>query len=223
VYPLQGSYHDAATFNDDATVNVLRLLRDVADGRLPGADAAAATAARAGVARGVSCLLRTQVRDGATRTAWGQQHDPLTHAPVDARSYEHASLASKESASIVDFLLELPDPEPPVVAAVHAAVDWFRRSAIPDLVYEYGAGPRVQPGAPAIWARMYELGTGRPLFSNRDGVRRYRYEELTDRRQGYAWYSDQPRSTLRRYERWARAHPRPATPATPAASGTPTR
>src|SRR5207302_313114 len=30
VYPLEGSYHDAATFNDDATVNVLRLLQEVA-------------------------------------------------------------------------------------------------------------------------------------------------------------------------------------------------
>ena len=27
VYPLQGSYHDAVTFNDDATVNALRVLR----------------------------------------------------------------------------------------------------------------------------------------------------------------------------------------------------
>jgi pectinesterase len=55
---------------------------------------------------------------------------------------------------------------------------------------------------------MYELDTGRPLFSNRDGVRRYDWHELTDRRQGYAWYTTDPASTLRRYERWARTHPR---------------
>ena len=32
VFPLQGGYHDAATFNDDATVNVLRVFRAAADG-----------------------------------------------------------------------------------------------------------------------------------------------------------------------------------------------
>ena len=32
IYPLEGSYHDAVTFNDNAIVNVLRLLRDVASG-----------------------------------------------------------------------------------------------------------------------------------------------------------------------------------------------
>jgi hypothetical protein len=33
VWPLQGGYHDAITFNDDAMLNVLKLLRDVADGK----------------------------------------------------------------------------------------------------------------------------------------------------------------------------------------------
>lgn len=208
VYPLQGGYHDAATYNDDATVNVLRVLRDVADGRLAGVDPALAPRAREALARGIGCVVRTQVREHGVRTAWGQQHDPLDGAPIGARTYEHASLASKESASIVDFLMELDAPSPEVVGAVHAAADWFRRSALADLVYEYGVGPRTVAGAPPIWARMYELGTGRPLFSNRDGVRRYRYDELTDRRQGYAWYSDQPRTTLRRYDAWARTHAR---------------
>lgn len=210
VYPLAGGYHDAATFNDDAGVNVLRLLRDVASGRLPGAPDDTRALARAAERRGVGCLVRAQVREGGVPTVWGQQHDPLTLAPVGARSYEHASLASKESATIVDFLMELPAPSPEVVVAVHAAADWFRRTALRDSVYEYGVGTRHRPGAPLLWPRMIELGTGRALFSNRDGVRRYAHDALTDRRQGYAWYSDQPDATLRRYERWARAHPRVA-------------
>jgi PelA/Pel-15E family pectate lyase len=32
IYPLRGSYHDAATFNDDATVNALEVLRATATG-----------------------------------------------------------------------------------------------------------------------------------------------------------------------------------------------
>lgn len=218
VYPLQGSYHDAATFNDDATVAVLRVLRNAAGhdatsgagGEPAGIAAADREAAGAAVRRGVECLVRAQVAERGTPTAWGQQHDPVALAPVDARSYEHASLASKESAAIVDFLMELPDPDARVAAAVHAAADWFRRAAVTGYAYDYRTGLRAEPGAGPIWARMYELGTGRPLFSNRDGVRRYDWNELTDRRQGYAWYTDQPAGTLKRYARWARAHPRPS-------------
>ena len=67
-----------------------------------------------------------------------------------------------------------------------------------------------------MWARLAELGTDRPIFSNRDGVKLYDWNQLTDRRSGYAWYSYEPASALRRYERWARTHP--ADGAAPAAS-----
>jgi hypothetical protein len=78
--PLMGSYHDAATFNDDATVSVLRVLRAAADGTTPGvADADRRDAAEA-VRRGVDCVLRAQVTANGTLTAWGQQHDPFTLA-----------------------------------------------------------------------------------------------------------------------------------------------
>jgi PelA/Pel-15E family pectate lyase len=206
-YPLQGGYHDAATFNDDAAVSALRVLRAAAGAASGLAEGDRREAAQA-VARGVDCLLRAQVRERGVLTVWGQQHDPLTLAPIGARSYEHASLASKESAAIVDLLMEIPAPDARVVAAVHAAADWFRAAAITGYTYDYEAGLAARPGAGPLWARMYELETGRPLFSNRDGVRRYDWNELTDRRQGYAWYTEQPRSTLRRYDRWARAHPR---------------
>jgi PelA/Pel-15E family pectate lyase len=210
VYPLQGGYHDGATFNDDATASVLRVLRDAAGGTVPGVADADRRAAGAAAARGIDCVLRAQVVERDTLTAWGQQHDPLTLRPIGARSYEHASLAAKESATLVDLLMELPSPDARVVASVHAAADWFRRSAIMGQHYDYRAGLEARPGAGPIWARMYELGTGRPLFSNRDGVRLYDWHALTDRRQGYAWYTEQPRSMLKRYDKWARLHPRAA-------------
>jgi PelA/Pel-15E family pectate lyase len=55
---------------------------------------------------------------------------------------------------------------------------------------------------------MYEIGTNRPIFSNRDGVILYDWNQLTDRREGYAWYGTEPRNVLRRYDRWVRDHPR---------------
>ena len=208
-YPLQGSYHDAATFNDDATVNVLRVLRDAAGG-VP-AFVPAATRARAGdaEARGIACVLDAQVRVGGVLTAWGQQHDPLTLAPTSARSYELTSLTGLESAGIVEYLMSVPSPSARVVTAVHAAAEWFRARAMTGFVYEgYEVAPRA--GAGPIWARMYEIGTERPIFANRDGVKLYDFDRLTDRRRGYAWYTTEPASMLQDYDRWARAHPRSA-------------
>ncbi|HYT69764.1 MAG TPA: pectate lyase, partial [Gemmatimonadales bacterium] len=62
-------------------------------------------------------------------------------------------------------------------------------------------------GAGPLWARFYEIGTNRPIFSDRDGVIRYDLREIgEERRRGYLWYSDEA-STLRRYDAWARRHP----------------
>jgi len=214
VYPLQGGYHDAATFNDDATVKVLEVLREVgrgAQGELRFVPVAVADRARGALGLGVECLVASQVVVNGRPTAWGQQHDPITLAPVGARSYELVSLSGRESAGIVDFLMGLSSPDSQVVAAVHAAIDWFRTTAIYGYSYDVETGLRQQDGAGPIWARMSEIGTNRPIFSNRDGVRRYDWNELTDRRTGYAWYTDEPAGVLRKYERWSARHPRAAT------------
>jgi PelA/Pel-15E family pectate lyase len=208
VYPLQGGYHDAATFNDDATINVLRTLRDVAAGAPAFVPEAVRRRASASVARGIACVVRSQVVVHDTLTVWGQQHDPLTLEPVSARSYEPRSLSGKESASLTAFLMMLPSPDARVVAAVHAAADWFKRTAIRG--YDYGAENGLRPhenGGP-IWARMAEIGTNRPIFSNRDGIILYDWNQLTDRREGYAWYGREPAAVLATYERWAKNHPR---------------
>ena len=208
MYPLSGGYHDAATFNDDATVNVLRVLRGVADGEYPFVSTRDRRRADAAAARGVDCLVAAQVVVNGARTAWGQQHDPLTLAPTSARSYELTSLASKESSTITDFLMELAAPDRRVVEAVHSAADWFGRGRMYGYEYEWKGGLRKKDGAGPLWARMYEIGTNRPIFANRDGVKLYDWEQLTDRRSGYGWYTDQPNATLKRYAAWARLHPR---------------
>lgn len=212
VYPLQGGYHDAATFNDDATVNVLRVLRDMAWGRMVWVSAPEREHATAMLGRGVDCILASQVVVDNKRTAWGQQHDPLTLAPVQGRSYEPPSLSGRESAGITELLMTLRDPTDAVVEAVHAAVDWFRATAIHGYAYDFERGLMANEDAGPIWARMYEIGTNRPIFSNRDGVIRYDWNELTDRRTGYGWFGEEPKAVLERYERWSRSHPRPGTP-----------
>jgi PelA/Pel-15E family pectate lyase len=60
------------------------------------------------------------------------------------------------------------------------------------------------PAAPPLWARFYEIGTNRPIYSGRDGVIRYRLDEIEyERRTGYAWVGDWPRTLVEReYPAW---------------------
>jgi PelA/Pel-15E family pectate lyase len=45
------------------------------------------------------------------------------------------------------------------------------------------------PAARGLWARFYEIGTNRPMFSGRDGVIKYRLVDIEiERRAGYSWY-----------------------------------
>ena len=63
-YPLEGGYHDAITFNDDATVLVLTTLDDVASGKVSAATQSERQRAAASAQRGVRCLVATQVDRG---------------------------------------------------------------------------------------------------------------------------------------------------------------
>ncbi len=190
VYPLMGGYHDAITFNDNAMVNVLRLLRDVAGGRNEFANMSAEIRVRAAkaLARGIACALATQVRGAG----WGQQHDALTLAPTTARAFEMTALASAESAGILRFLMELDDPDSAVIGAAHSAAVWLR----------------AVPTVDEAWARFYEIGTDRPLFGARDGSIHFDVREISrERREGYAWFSKSPAAALEKYEKWKAKHP----------------
>jgi PelA/Pel-15E family pectate lyase len=42
--------------------------------------------------------------------------------------------------------------------------------------------------APPLWARFYEIGTNRPIYSGRDGVIKHSLAEIElERRSGYNW------------------------------------
>jgi PelA/Pel-15E family pectate lyase len=214
VWPLQGGYHDGITYNDDAILNVLALLRDVASGTNDFAFAPARLRAQAAASfrRGLDCVLATQVIVRGHRTAWCQQNDPLTLQPASARNYEMPALASSESANLTLFLMQLSDPDANVVDAVHAAAAWFAETKIENRVYEFarGQGRRLldAPGRGPLWARDYEIGTNRPLFGDRDRSIHDDVNEISpERRNGYAWYHDTPKRVLELYATWSRAHP----------------
>jgi len=104
-------------------------------------------------------------------------------------------------------LMSLANPDPAIVEAVHAAVAWFQAHSIQGYSYDDQELKKVDGAAP-LWARLYEIGTDRPIFSNRDGKKRYDWNELTDRRKGYAWYSQEPAKVIASYPAWAASHPR---------------
>jgi PelA/Pel-15E family pectate lyase len=186
----------------------MRLLDDVASGEIKATTPDQKTRAAAAAMRGLGCIVATQVVEGGVATIWGQQSDPLTRKPVPARRYELAGLASRESANLVAYLMTVPNPSPDVTAAVHAAAAWFQAHEIHGYDYDAKHGLRPNPNAAPIWARLTELETARPIFSNRDGIKRYDWNELTDRRYGYTWYCREPAAVLATYATWAKQHPR---------------
>ena len=213
VWPLEGGYHDAITFNDGAVTLTLELLQEVADGKdgfafLPQSMRARA---RASVAKGIACILATQIVQPGRRTVWAQQHDALNLQPVAGRNYEPAAQCGSESAALILFLMRLPQPGPAVVDTVHAAIAWFRKTAVYGKSYQRGAdGRRLTSvdGAGPIWARFSEIGTDRAVFGDRDQSIHDDVNELSaERRDGYSWYNAGPQEALLRYAEWSASHP----------------
>lgn len=217
-YPLREGYYSRITYNDDAMVNVLRLLRDVASGTGPYAftDGALRPLADAAVQRGIDVILRTQIRQEGTRTAWCAQYDETTLAPAWARAYEPPSLSGSETVGIVRFLMEVEQPSPAIVSAIEGAVAWLEAVAITGLRVEDFTDAQGQrdrrvvadPAAERIWARFYALDTHRPIFLGRDSVVRYDYAGIErERRTGYAYYGRWPASLVStEYPRWRGRH-----------------
>ncbi len=216
VWPLEGGYHDTITYNDDAMINVLNLLRDVSTGEHEFAFVPRATRARASAAvqRGINCILATQIVVHGHRTVWCQQHDPLTLQPAAGRNYEMPSQVSAESANIMTFLIGEPNPSRRVVAAVHSAAAWFQNTRITGIAYQRDGDNARQlvpsPDASPLWARFYEIGTDRPIFGDRDKTIHDKLEEISqERRRGYEWYRDTPAHALELYSTWRTTHPYP--------------
>ncbi len=154
--------------------------------------------------RAVAVTLACQIVVNGKRTGWCQQHDHDTLAPTKARAYELPSIGAAETVSIVEFLIRLPDPSEDVIGAIDNAVAWLDRARIhgiridrvpipPQRFKGHTATEDVvavsDPGAPDLWARYYEVDTGRPFFCNRDGIKVYTLAEVElERRTGYAWY-----------------------------------
>jgi len=207
-WPLKKGYYTHITFNDDAMVGVLLLLRDVAQGKpdyafVPAPRRAACAAA---VAKGIECLLKCQVVKDGKKTVWCAQHDEQTFAPAKARAYELPSLSGSESVPIVRFLIG-ERRTPAITEAIEGAVAWLQAAKLTGIRVEKQGDDRIvvpDPKAPPLWARFYDLETNKPFFCGRDGIKRVTLAEIEkERRTGYSWYTDRAQSLLERdYPKW---------------------
>jgi PelA/Pel-15E family pectate lyase len=221
-YPLRRGYYSRITYNDGAMIDAMTVLRDVANGRAPYGfvDNNRRTRASAALAKGIECILRTQIVQEGKPTVWCAQHDEETLAPAWARNYEPPSLSGSESVGIVRFLMAIERPTPEIIAAIDGAVAWFRSvpmsgARIEQVRREDGRRERVlvaDPAAPPLWARFYELRTNRPLYVDRDSIFRYDFSQVGyERRSGYSYHGTWPAALLAEdYPAWRTKHALPA-------------
>ncbi|MFT3827697.1 MAG: pectate lyase [Chitinophagaceae bacterium] len=204
-YPSRGtggvSYSSHITYNDNAMVNVMKLLRDIADGaplyaQLPISNEMRQKAG-ASFDKGIQCILKTQIKVDGKPTVWCAQHDEVTFLPANARAYELASFSGGESVGIIQLLMDIQKPSTEIVTSVKDAMIWLDMHKItglrvtrePDATGKRNTVVQKDDNAPVLLARFYDLQTGTPFFCDRDGIKKSSLAEIgPERRNGYSWY-----------------------------------
>ncbi len=214
IYPAGKQYHRHITFNDGAMVGVMRLLHEIARAPVYAfLGEPKRNAAQAAFDRGVECILQCQIVVNGRQTVWCAQHDELDLRPRPGRSYELVSLSGSESAGILSLLMSLESPSPKVRAAIQAGAEWFAAATLTGIRLTQQNGDRVvidDPQAPPLWARFYDVETGRPFFCGRDGIKKPRLADIEpERRNGYAWYGAWGESVAKEYATWSTRSPAP--------------
>ena len=214
-YPLKKNYSSHITYNDDAMMNVLYLLKNIkeqSDFISIKPTLEMENKITSAIQKGIDCILKTQYKQQHLLTAWCAQHNEINLLPEGARSFELASLSGGESAKIVMFLMDIENPSNKVIHAVNSAVTWFEKTKITNLredrildekgkIVEKIMIPSQNENP--IWARFMELEDNRPFFCGRDGIKKYDISEIeVERRVGYAWYVNSPQKVLKKYEKW---------------------
>lgn len=207
-YPDSSSYHKHITYNDNAMLNVLMVMKSTAEGKngFDVLDKSLVPLAQQAVKRGIDCILKTQYVQNGQLTVWCAQHHKITLAPVKARAFELPSLSGNESVGLVKFLMDIPNPSPEIKRSINAAVAWFEAAKLPGIAVkniEDASQPKgrdrivVQDPKSTLWARFYDLETNKPLFVGRDSIKRNALAEIeNERRVGYAYYGTWPAKLL---------------------------
>lgn len=216
-YPYKGGYADHITYNDNAMVNTMKLLFEILSDSKEfyslQINKTRKEKAQKAFNKGIQCILKTQIIVNNQPTVWCAQHDKKTLVPANARAYELASFSGGESVNIILLLMKIEKPSQQITAAVNGAVKWFETNKIEGvkLVQEIdknGKKNRIivkDKNASPLWARFYDLETGKPYFCSRDGIKRNSLAKISyERRNGYGWYTNTPGKLPKKYIQWKR-------------------
>jgi len=163
-YPLRGGYHDYYTFND-GTIN------DCIDTALQAWELYGRKEFLAAAKRGGDFIALSQLP--APQAGWAQQYT-RDLKPAKARSFEPAGVCSAVTARNFVTLITLyqATKDSKYLKPFPKAIAWLEKSRLPN----------------GQWARLYEVGTNRPIYGDRDGKVHYTLEEISEeRRKGYSW------------------------------------
>ena len=165
-YPLIGGYHDYYTFNDNTINDCIKLM--IKAHRLYGKDEY-----RGSVRRGGDFIILSQIPK--PHAGWAQQYSHDLR-PAWARKYEPPAVCSAVTARNIRTLVDISlyTKEKKYLAPIPGAIEWLDKSKIGD----------------NLWARMYEVGTNKPIYGDHDGKIHYTFEEISEeRKSGYSWQS----------------------------------
>ncbi|MFC3559992.1 pectate lyase [Pedobacter jamesrossensis] len=207
-YPDKALYRSEITYNDDAMINVLNILQDIASktNDFDAVNPSYIPKAEKAIKKGIDCILKTQVKQKGNLTIWAAQYDKDSMLPAKARAFEPASLSTAESVSIVRFLMRLKNPSPDIKTSIAGAVKWFSDNKI--LGYRFDrektSSGLIADNSSVVWARFYDLEKNIPIFGDRDNTIKLKLEDLSpERRNGYAWYGNWAQKIIEKeYPKW---------------------
>jgi PelA/Pel-15E family pectate lyase len=214
-YPDTSGYHKHITYNDNAMIDVMWVLKYVSEctNDFEKIDKTLSRKAKIAVEKGINCILKTQIIQNGKLTAWCAQHDRQTLKPAKARMFELPSISGNESVGIIRFFMSIEKPSPEIKKSIQSAVLWLENSKIigiktKDIVDINQPKGRdrivVSDSLSIVWARFYDLETNKPFFVGRNSIPKNTLAEIeNERRVGYAYYGTWAKSLLEKeYPNW---------------------
>jgi hypothetical protein len=143
-YPLLGSYHDYWTFNDSCINNCIKVM--IKAHQVYKNDIYLESIKKAG-----NFIIMSQFK--APQSGWAQQYQHNLQ-PGWARKFEPAGVCSEVTASNIKMLADiyLYTKNDKYLSPIPAAIRWLEDSKIGE----------------NLWARIYEMGTNKPIYGNHD-------------------------------------------------------
>lgn len=107
--------------------------------------------------------------------------------------------------------MDIENPSPDIIQSVKGGIKWLEEHQLRNTRWDSFTNSEAKsdrrivtdPKAGSMWARFYDLETGLPYVSDRDGIKKSSLEEIGyERRNGYSWYTTLPQKVLDNYTVW---------------------